>query len=135
MRETLLSVGITLMLAPNSGFKRKLRLQHEPTNSAATAIDIILIGGPDVDVPLAIRGCSTSPTLFQHLPAQIPQARCLVYEHDLSPGNLEISTIRDEADKLLEALETLREATSSVRHTFVLKKKKTPSLPMMTTQH
>lgn len=109
------------MFEPNLEFMHRLRLQYEPTTGSGIGVDIIWIGGPVVPSRPAKRGRSTSPTLFQHLPAQIPQARCLVYEHDLRPGNLAISTIRCEAERLLAALENLREATSSVRHIFVLK--------------
>ncbi|RMZ90238.1 hypothetical protein DV736_g2504, partial [Chaetothyriales sp. CBS 134916] len=88
---------------------------------ADVVTDVILIAGPSVADPPAKHGRSTSPTLFQHLPAQILQARCLIYEHDLSPRHLETPIIQGEAEKLFEALKILREATSSVRHTFILK--------------
>ncbi|KIX92660.1 uncharacterized protein Z520_11689 [Fonsecaea multimorphosa CBS 102226] len=108
------------MSAPNPGFRRKLRLLHEPTNGSATAVDIVLIGCSDPTARAVNLSRSVPPTLFQHLPAQIPQARCLVYECDLNPGDLGIPTIRGDAEKLVEALGNLREATSSADRPLLL---------------
>lgn len=117
------------MMSPNSGTKGRLRLQYEATNGSLSAIDIILIGDSSLSVDPPKNGGLTSPNLFQHLPVHIPQARCLVYEHDLSPSSLVTSAIGDEAENLLQALENWREATSSVSQISRLSTRKGHQLP------